>query len=193
MLFGHSRGEFEIPRIGAYEKPIFALLDAINPDNAGYMLEYENDTFVMHPYWWGDCDCGFEEKEEVWDEENKHTADCFHTLYHAEKERISNPKIQFMDSHELMTVWSKANGLPTAPDGMAVYCTCDYQERWEKFTEANWHDAKCSLARPNFLFKPTGYELRVYKYPMRDSFANYDLSTEEYAEMMDVCIKSLEA
>lgn len=26
----------------------------------GYGIEFENDTFEMHPFWWGDCTCGVE-------------------------------------------------------------------------------------------------------------------------------------
>lgn len=27
----------------------------------GYGIEFENDTFEMHPFWWGDCTCGVPE------------------------------------------------------------------------------------------------------------------------------------
>lgn len=31
--------------------------------DAGYGIDYENDVFEMHPYYWGDCTCGYEKEE----------------------------------------------------------------------------------------------------------------------------------
>lgn len=42
--------------------------------------------------------------------------------------------------------------------------------------------------RPNFLYYPTGYEIRWYKYPLRDAYANQDLTYEQFSEMVADCI-----
>ena len=42
----------------------------------GYGAPYENDTFEMHPFWWGDCDCGHETAEYDWDAANPHQPAC---------------------------------------------------------------------------------------------------------------------
>ena len=45
-------------------------------------------------------------------------------------------------------------------------------------------------ALPNFLYKPTGYELRWYKYPLRDAYANKQLAFDQFKAMLDECGKS---
>lgn len=57
-----------------------------------------------------------------------------------------------------------------------------------------WGDDEVPEAtRPNFTFKPTGYELRWYKYILRDSYASKYLSLDEFGLMIDACIESLTA
>lgn len=61
MCFGHSRGNFKIPRHAGYEKKFEQLLTKIG-DDSGYGIKYENDTFSINPYCWcesEDCpQCG---------------------------------------------------------------------------------------------------------------------------------------
>ena len=45
----------------------------------GYGQEFANDIFEMFPYWWGDCTCGYDEREDRWHDENSHAADCYQT------------------------------------------------------------------------------------------------------------------
>ncbi len=117
LCFGHSRGEFEVPRTDEYEEPLRRLFSHLGLDET-YGGEYISDKFEIHAYWWGDCDCGADGCEEG--EEHKNT---------------------------------------------------------------------CGLVRPNFWHKPTGYELRFYKYPLRDSYANANLTPKEFNEIIDDCMK----
>ena len=54
ICFGHSRGEFPIPRQEGWEEPFFELLDKMSGDDDGYAVHFDNATFYMHPYCW--CD-----------------------------------------------------------------------------------------------------------------------------------------
>lgn len=54
MLFGNARGEHGVPRTDEWEEEITRLCTATDPDYDGYPLFYENDTFVIRGYWWGD-------------------------------------------------------------------------------------------------------------------------------------------
>lgn len=38
----------------------------------GYGVDFENDTFVMRRYYWGDCDCGFLDAEDAFSAEYEH-------------------------------------------------------------------------------------------------------------------------
>lgn len=43
----------------------------------GYGVDYENDTFVMRRFWWGDCTCGADESDDPY---AAHTQECAHML-----------------------------------------------------------------------------------------------------------------
>jgi hypothetical protein len=43
----------------------------------GYGADFDCDAFTMRPYYWGDCDCGAEERSEAWFAANPHADDCF--------------------------------------------------------------------------------------------------------------------
>lgn len=75
--------------------------------------------------------------------------------------------------------------------GCAVHCTCDFEERWAAFCKENCHDPQCPIVRPNFLHKPSGFQVSWYKYPFRDSYMSEDLSVKEFAKIIDSCIESL--
>lgn len=65
-------------------------------------------------------------------------------------------------------------------------CTCGAGDESEN------HLSNCVLARPNFWYKPTDYKLEWYKYPLRDSYANQDISRKEFAKMVLDCADSVE-
>ncbi|MHA2044701.1 MAG: hypothetical protein ACW99G_07895 [Candidatus Thorarchaeota archaeon] len=74
-------------------------------------------------------------------------------------------------------------------------CTCrpesdtlPSEEEYYNYT----HKDTCLLLKPNFLYKPTGYELSWYKYPLRDSYASEDLTLLEFADIIKKCVESLE-
>lgn len=75
--------------------------------------------------------------------------------------------------------------------GCAVHCTCTYQERWQRFCTEHSHAPSCPIIKPNFLYKPTGYSIQWYKYPLRDSYASDAISLVAFRAMVDKCIKSL--
>lgn len=57
-----------------------------------------------------------------------------------------------------------------------------------------WGDEEAPEATlPNFLHKPSGLEIRWYKYPFRDSYSNRAFTSGELSTIVDECIKSLRA
>ena len=44
---------------------------------------------------------------------------------------------------------------------------------------------------PNFIYKPDGFRMCWYKYPLRSCYANRDISFDEFTKMVDACVKSL--
>ena len=45
--------------------------------------------------------------------------------------------------------------------------------------------------KPNFIYKPTGFRMVWYKYPLRSCFANRGITFDEFEKMVDACAESL--
>ena len=43
----------------------------------------------------------------------------------------------------------------------------------------------------NFVYKPTNFQIQWYKYPLRDSYMNQDISVEQFKEIIENCKKSI--
>lgn len=135
----------------------------------GYGCDFETPVFRMFPYYWGDCTCGYTEKEEAWSEANKHTAACYRTGYRAiqvemerEKGGWSSFDTQFKKRAEALC---KEHGIPWKEGwGSAVHCDCGFDQLWKAWVRNNWHSEDCPTARPNFLHKPSGATVNWYKY-----------------------------
>lgn len=52
-----------------------------------------------------------------------------------------------------------------------------------------WGEDECIAELPNFVYKPTGLEIKWYKYPMRDAYSNMDVDIEQFKEIIDHCTK----
>ena len=55
-----------------------------------------------------------------------------------------------------------------------------------------WGEDDAISALPNFVYKPTGFELSWYKYALRDSYMNQQISFDALMEILEQCKKSLE-
>lgn len=75
--------------------------------------------------------------------------------------------------------------------GAMGHCTCDYKDRWHKFLKENSHDKNCPVVKPNFLFKPTGFSIKWYKYPLRDSYMSQFITLGEFRKIISECVDSL--
>jgi len=52
-------------------------------------------------------------------------------------------------------------------------------------------DNEVECEAPNFLYKPTGFEIRWYKYPFRDSYMTENLTSEQILEIFKKCAESV--
>lgn len=54
-----------------------------------------------------------------------------------------------------------------------------------------WGDDDYISGLPNFVYKPTGFSLSWYKYALRDSYMNHNITKQKLEEYMIECKKSL--
>jgi hypothetical protein len=145
-----------------------------------YDLDLPGMTY--HPYYWGDCTCGFEALDEQWDQQHSHAPECFHSRYQ-EMQGILEPADDWHSAHEQLTAWAKENGYPNAPDGMAIYCDCGFVAKYSEWRKSHDHDASCPTVRPNLAFE--GVEIRWYKYPGRGMSTNKSMPPDHWVEWFD--------
>jgi len=203
-LFGNATGSFDLGAAeGLVANELYALSETLGKRDPkaqshgalggewGYGQDFANETFEMHPYWWGDCDCGYDELESAWSEAHQHKPDCFNTRYHAERERLRAAGTDWPESDSHMTVWAKSNGFPEAPYGEAVFCDCGHDALWQDWASQHGHEPTCSEARPNF--RCGDVEVRWYKYIGRGMSMNREVARTEWREIFSRCAGSLAA
>lgn len=213
LVFGNSRGNVPVPRGMGYEEHLFRLFEAYAPNrNNGwreYGEDFENDTFAVMRYYWGDCTCGWDDFEESHTELDQVSCrpDCFsHTARRLSAQidaeaRLGSSWEQACEKY-LRPEYEARGWDTTSPGwwhGYMTRCDCDYEERADAVLEEyakefgyKGHKPDCPLVKPNFLYKPTGFSIQWYKYPLRDSYMSEQISVEEFAAMIDACIASLE-
>jgi len=208
MFLGNSRGEYHIERDEGYEDRLQELFTALGYDSWQDMDDFENDTFSVMPYWWGGCTCGWDDIGDGHTKEDglKHRQGCFTVWYRKHRPTtpdnvLYNAEFRWRET-EMKEEYQRRGWDTDAEDwwfGCAIRCDCDYGERFDAIQDEyakefghKGHKPECRLVRPNFFYKPTGYALQWYKYPLRDSYANQDVTLEEFGEIITKCIESLQ-
>lgn len=191
ILLGNSMSRYDG---GHLDSLLYELAQAVDKkldgyDSGGYAQDFKNDVFEIHPYYWGECSCGYEGVEEAWHSKNKHKQECYQTGYSAikydwnkQQKKHEAAAKELCEKHGID--WN--GGL-----GSAVHCTCDYRERWREFCKENSHKPECGVVLPNFRHFKTGIEVRWYKYIGRGMSCNKDLTAVEFGGIVKECIDSL--
>jgi len=205
LVFGNSRGEYPVPRDAGWEEELYRLMGALEGPlpvvSYDPGVDYENDTFYMMRYYWGNCTCGWGFVDEGHERLRsiEHRADC----YQSDWRRIN--KMETRDEPKRLRLLKEvyeARGWSTEGEtwwhGCAVRCDCDYQQRIDAVLEeyargfgCAGHKPDCLLVRDNFHYKPTGFGIQWYKYPLRDAYMNQDITLDEFRGIIDACIASV--
>ena len=207
-IFGHSRGNYSIDRDSWSNVFFNNFIYEINADAYGCVngeRGFENDTFKIIPYDWdSECTCGLEDMINEWWEGKVHKDNCYQKLI--EKDLIEKGwkinKYGHLDSPEeldyktcdkieskIRKKYCKMFNL-SFPDGSAVHCTCGLDESFEEWVKDKEHKNDCRLIQPNFLYKPTGFQIMCYKYFLRDSYMNQNINLDEFREILKICVES---
>jgi hypothetical protein len=134
LLFGNSRGRFHVERGVGFENELSRLFDAYSPDRdtswREYGEEFENDTFAVFPYYWGDCTCGYERRwsvaSDAWEKGNPHADNCYQIelkaregKYDRESGYAEIDRAAFGGDHSLMSGFDN-EFKPVEVDGVVV-------------------------------------------------------------------------
>lgn len=133
----------------------------------GYGCDIETPVFRMFPYYWGDCTCGFAEKEAQWSQSHSHAPECYWLAYRKLRDELeaAGRKTYGKDFERRAQALCKRYGIPWNNGyGSAVHCTCDYEPTWKAWSSENDHAQTCPVVIPNFLHKPSGAKVEWYKY-----------------------------
>lgn len=103
----------------------------------------------------------------------------FDLNYHGFPNKPSGPYIR----GEVYT--TETNKFKITP-GYDWECTCGAEEDGDLGCD---HYESCDLLKPNFLYKPTGFKLTWYKYPMRETTMIPGITTKEFVELILDCLK----
>ena len=166
----------------------------------GYGAEFSNDVFEMRTYYWGDCTCGYEEREWRWCEDNHHSQEC----YQSERDRrFTAAKLlprqweggldwpheaRRREEGKILEKLCEERGFPY-PAGCAVHCDCGHDAAYQKWLSENAHEHDCPIVLPNFRHKPSGFEVVWYKWIGRD---NETTGSVNLGAMARECFASLE-
>lgn len=153
----------------------------------GYGADYTNDVFAMRHYYWGDCECDFDEAEGVWDRTHEHASFCYQQVIRQRGYLDYDSGVAYQKRQEInekvVTQVCAEMGLDDV-HGSAVHCTCTYDNEWKSWRAANDHAPACGIVAPNFLHKASGSEVRFYKYLGRGM--NVDLHADWVTIFADV-------
>ena len=195
LIFGNSRGNYEIPRELVDSKAWNDLLKILHMDNYGIMNKNQNFSaneyggytckdknnkilFDIFPYWWNGCTCEAEEKN--------------NEIYN----RIKRKYISDVEENDYYALMMSENELTNQQKTELKRLEHIFDEIKQEFDEKSiFHKKDCLEIRHNFLYKPgTEDEFWIdwYKYPFRDSYMSKDLKTEEIENIFNDCIKILQ-
>lgn len=177
-------------------------------DFGGYScLDKHGDiVFEIFPYYWGDCTCGADEKNELLFEETKKKIFTKEELI-----LLSTTPPDCDDLCPASDMIDDAN-FDKPIEELVKICTCgakqkekelldkikkfDFKnEEFSKEIDKNQvnHSEDCLLCKHNFVFHPKKEDefwVDWYKYPFRDAFCNKEITKEEFSSILDTCIKA---
>lgn len=159
--------------------------------------DYENDVFEIHPYYWGDCECGHEVEAEAWSEAHPHAPDCYQSELErrylaagATNELYAGDGLPFDAESAIMEELAKEWGLPS--QGCGVHCTCDHELKWREWASANQHAETCRTVIPNFRHKPSGLAVHWYKHIGRSTTINREVGRKKWRGIFRECKDSVQ-
>lgn len=184
MLFGNATGSYAPGELGeACLQHALNEIERVFWNREQRQWDRHEDPAIpqitFRPYYWGDCDCGGEQRLAAWTEE--HAPSCYQTEYYAlpESMRHSYDGPEYVERQRIVRAICERRGIPWNDGyGCAVHCDCGHDERWRTFARQNGCTPQCATVLPNFAFGDV--EIRWYKHSRRGLSVNRPLTADEW-------------
>jgi len=199
-VFGNAYGECQMPEdLEDYAsdqlRELTRLIEAAGAEVAhgllggehGYGGDFVCSAFEMHPYWWGDCTCDFDGRDDAWWSAHAHADHCYQTSLKAiagDGKTYRTPT-----DAELRALCIKHDLLWDGGSGSMVHCTCGLDAEYAAWRSANDHAHDCREVLPNF--RCGDIEIRWYKYIGRGMSVNRPVTRRELVKAFAKCRQAL--
>lgn len=161
----------------------------------GYGVEFKNDIFEMHPFYYDDCSCGFEDESYQWQETHPHDTMCYQQQLDSliRLEGI-DPDDWGVDNTDKTDVIARklARSLGLSDSVTYTLCTCNREALVTQWYQAHGHKENCLLIQPNFWHYASGTSINWYKYIGRSMKGGEDLSFIQWIDIVKECLVSLD-
>ena len=197
-IFGNATGEYDCPNfVDAFLEHICREIERVywnihQKEWDGYSgVDPQIPGIEYRPYYWGDCTCGWDDKECP----ERHAPTC----YQQDADLKYIRQVEYKIDRSLVPPKYKAlcdkYGIPWNNGyGCAVHCTCDYCERFEAWFNENklgkqGHADDCPIVLPNFKFQDA--EIRWYKHRGRGQSVNVSWNEKQWRQWFDECLRHI--
>jgi hypothetical protein len=192
---------FAIRRESGYEEIMDALVTKITgiehfKHHTG--CSFVNDTFEIHPYYFGNCLCSFNKKYKEFIKITPHKQDCFmvelnilNDAFKKHPQYINNNKLKAERANEERRLCIAHNIDYKDGKNLSNVCNCGCQESF--YSLNHQHEDSCPILLPNFWVKNQETPLKIfwYKTYFRDATCTQELTLDEFKRIIGVCLQSI--
>lgn len=226
LLYGNSRGEYQVPRDWQDEFVDFLVKNGF--DSRGYIVDAELTSFaeeetcidkiymksVLPAHYVREHGTFIKEVEEVkcyevdgvefgivkdFTDEFKRREDTYYDLMAEQFEQIAGYDFDDDTFEAYLKEHESDRPIPTPRDYIElVYESSESKSSHAIFNNGTfivrpyyWGDSESIAQLPNFVHIPSGLEISWYKYPLRNSYCNKDISFKNVEEILADCAESL--
>lgn len=217
LLFGNSRGEYEIDR-EKYQDIFCDFLEEIGFDSYGFAPDYLEEYIKTDyaPVY------NFHEQDKVKAKDLKEKGKLLEStmqedIYLYQDKRyavIERPNMEYEKAHEEwfneffdcedeLLSQELLDREPLYQDYGTVEEVYDVEEKesYQHYFDNGtflvrpyyWGDSDEIAEKPNFVFYPENIEISWYKYPLRDAYCSQNLTKEQFEQMLKICKDSLKS
>lgn len=157
-----------------------------------------NPIFEIQPYYFGKCLCSYDKQFQEHVTANPHKEDCFllelNLLSEAFKKHpayLNNNKLKAERANEERRLCIAHNIDYKDGKNLSNVCNCGVQAKFDLLNIK--HEDGCPKIKPNFIFKNTSDQLKIfwYKTYFRDAYSTQAITLADFKTIIGACLSSV--